>query len=128
MIRLSHELWQKLFINCIHAAGVRFPSECAAQVDKQRLLLWDAAAFLLSHQIPAVVRIFLNECRIKQMGSILMQNMCLSWMVAEGLSGPHGSPDGWPHPDCCAASAGVECAVPGHPADGVGAGGGEGTT
>lgn len=48
------------------AAGARFPSECAAQVDKQRLLLWDAAAFLLSHQLPAVVRIFLNAWGLKR--------------------------------------------------------------
>uniref|UniRef100_A0A3Q4BA58 Clu domain-containing protein n=1 Tax=Mola mola TaxID=94237 RepID=A0A3Q4BA58_MOLML len=34
--------------------GVRFPSECAAEVQRQRLLLWDAAAFLLSHQIQAL--------------------------------------------------------------------------
>uniref|UniRef100_A0A671X255 Clustered mitochondria homolog n=1 Tax=Sparus aurata TaxID=8175 RepID=A0A671X255_SPAAU len=32
--------------------GVRFPSECVAEVQRQRLLLWDAAAFLLSSQIP----------------------------------------------------------------------------
>lgn len=68
-----------MVIYFICAAGVRFPSECVAQLDKQRLLLWDAAAFLLSHQIPAVVRIFLNECRIRKMRSILMQAMCLSW-------------------------------------------------
>lgn len=49
-------------------------------------------------------------------------------VVAEGLSGPRGRPDGWPKPDCGAASARLECAVPGHPADGAGAGRGEGTT
>lgn len=114
----------EIFIYFIYAAGVRFPSECVARVDKQRLLLWDVAAFLLSHQIPAVVRIFLNECRIIKMGSILM---LLVLVVAEGLSGPHGSPDGWPNPDCGAAWARLECPVPGHPADGAGAGGGEGT-
>lgn len=48
-------------------------------------------------------------------------------VVAEGLSGPHGSPDGWPNPDCGAAWARLECPVPGHPAGGAGAGGGEGT-
>lgn len=36
-------------------AGVRFPSDCATEWQKQRRLLWDAAAFLLSNQIPAVV-------------------------------------------------------------------------
>lgn len=49
-------------------------------------------------------------------------------VVAEGLSGPHGSPDGWPNPVCGAAWARRECPVPGHPADGAGAGWGEGTT
>lgn len=44
------------------------------------------------------------------------------FLVAEGLPGPHGDPDGWPKPDCGAASARGECPVPGHPADGAGAG------
>uniref|UniRef100_A0A3B3VVA0 Clustered mitochondria homolog n=1 Tax=Poecilia latipinna TaxID=48699 RepID=A0A3B3VVA0_9TELE len=34
--------------------GVRFPSECLPDVQKQRRLLWEAAAFLLSNQIPAL--------------------------------------------------------------------------
>uniref|UniRef100_M4A9X3 Clustered mitochondria homolog n=1 Tax=Xiphophorus maculatus TaxID=8083 RepID=M4A9X3_XIPMA len=34
--------------------GVRFPSECLPDVQRQRRLLWDAAAFLLSNQIPAL--------------------------------------------------------------------------
>lgn len=37
------------------AAGVRFPSGCTEEVQRQRQLMWDAAAFLLSDQIPAVV-------------------------------------------------------------------------
>lgn len=60
-IAFSHELGRHIHFTC--AAGVRFPSENVAQVDKQRLLLWEAAAFLLSQQIPAAVRIFLLECR-----------------------------------------------------------------
>ncbi len=40
---------------CVLAAGVHFPSECVEEVQRQRQLLWDAAAFLLSNQIPAVV-------------------------------------------------------------------------
>uniref|UniRef100_A0A667ZKA8 Clustered mitochondria homolog n=1 Tax=Myripristis murdjan TaxID=586833 RepID=A0A667ZKA8_9TELE len=34
--------------------GVRFPPDCAEEVQRQRQLLWDAAAFLLSNQIPAL--------------------------------------------------------------------------
>uniref|UniRef100_A0AAX7T2P7 Clu domain-containing protein n=1 Tax=Astatotilapia calliptera TaxID=8154 RepID=A0AAX7T2P7_ASTCA len=32
--------------------GARFPAECLEEVQRQRCLLWEAAAFLLSHQIP----------------------------------------------------------------------------
>lgn len=39
----------------VFAVGVRFPSECVEEVRRQRRLLWDVAAFLLSNQIPAVV-------------------------------------------------------------------------
>lgn len=42
-------------------AGVRFSSECAEEVQRQRLLLWDAAAFLLSNQIPAVVSLWSDD-------------------------------------------------------------------
>lgn len=41
----------------VFASDVRFPSECFEEVQRQRRLLWDAAAFLLSNQIPAVVSI-----------------------------------------------------------------------
>uniref|UniRef100_A0A8C4P0E3 Clustered mitochondria protein homolog n=1 Tax=Dicentrarchus labrax TaxID=13489 RepID=A0A8C4P0E3_DICLA len=34
--------------------GVRFSSECVEEVQRQRQLLWDGAAFLLSNQIPAL--------------------------------------------------------------------------
>ena len=40
---------------CVFAAGVRFSSECVEEVQRQRQLLWDMAAFLLSNQIAAVV-------------------------------------------------------------------------
>ncbi|XP_061595697.1 clustered mitochondria protein homolog [Cololabis saira] len=36
--------------------GVRFPSECMEELQRHRRLLWDAAAFLLSNQIPAMLR------------------------------------------------------------------------
>lgn len=64
---------------CIAVAVVQFPSECVAQVHEQRLLLWDGAAFLLSHQIPAVVRIILYGSKIimmMMMRSTRMQPMC----------------------------------------------------
>uniref|UniRef100_A0A4W6F8A6 Clustered mitochondria protein homolog n=1 Tax=Lates calcarifer TaxID=8187 RepID=A0A4W6F8A6_LATCA len=38
----------------ICSPGVRFSPEFAEEVQKQRKLLWDAAAFLLSNQIPAL--------------------------------------------------------------------------
>uniref|UniRef100_A0A3B4ZTG7 Clustered mitochondria protein homolog n=1 Tax=Stegastes partitus TaxID=144197 RepID=A0A3B4ZTG7_9TELE len=38
----------------ICSPGVRFSSECVEEVQRQRRLLWDAAAFLLSNQIPAL--------------------------------------------------------------------------
>ncbi|XP_072301729.1 clustered mitochondria protein homolog [Eucyclogobius newberryi] len=34
---------------------VSFPPECAEEIQNQRQLLWDVAAFLLSHQIPALL-------------------------------------------------------------------------
>lgn len=42
------------------AAGVRFPSECVEEVQRQRKMLWDAAAFILSNQIPAVVSLVMS--------------------------------------------------------------------
>lgn len=60
------------------AAGVRFSSECVAEVQKQRMLLWDAAGFLLSHQIPALVSLAWNVCMIfKMICVILLPNICL---------------------------------------------------
>uniref|UniRef100_A0AAQ4RB56 Clustered mitochondria (cluA/CLU1) homolog b n=1 Tax=Gasterosteus aculeatus aculeatus TaxID=481459 RepID=A0AAQ4RB56_GASAC len=44
----------------VFSPGVRFPSECVEEVRRQRRLLWDVAAFLLSNQIPAV-RISISE-------------------------------------------------------------------
>uniref|UniRef100_H3DFC0 Clustered mitochondria homolog n=1 Tax=Tetraodon nigroviridis TaxID=99883 RepID=H3DFC0_TETNG len=55
----------------VSSTGVRFPPECAAQVDKQRLLLWDVAAFLLSHQIPAVLKDFLDHAAVPMDGPTL---------------------------------------------------------
>lgn len=54
----------EILIYYIDVAVVQFPSECVAQVHEQRLLLWNAAAFLLTHQIPAVVRIILYKSQI----------------------------------------------------------------
>uniref|UniRef100_A0A671X2B0 Clustered mitochondria protein homolog n=1 Tax=Sparus aurata TaxID=8175 RepID=A0A671X2B0_SPAAU len=50
--------------------GVRFPSECVAEVQRQRLLLWDAAAFLLSSQIPAL-KDCLNHAAVPMDGATL---------------------------------------------------------
>ncbi|KAF3705704.1 Clustered mitochondria protein -like protein [Channa argus] len=51
--------------------GVRFPSECVAEVRRQRQLLWDAAAFLLSNQIPAVLRDCLDYTGVVMDGATL---------------------------------------------------------
>ncbi|XP_042355264.1 clustered mitochondria protein homolog [Plectropomus leopardus] len=51
--------------------GVRFPSECVEEVQHQRKLLWDAAAFLLSSQIPAVVKDCLDHIALPMDGATL---------------------------------------------------------
>ncbi|XP_037604137.1 clustered mitochondria protein homolog [Sebastes umbrosus] len=51
--------------------GVRFPSECFEEVQKQRQLLWDAAAFLLTNQIPAVLRDCLENAAVPMDGATL---------------------------------------------------------
>lgn len=40
----------------LHPPGVRFPESCQEEVRDQKQLLKDAAAFLLSCQIPGLVR------------------------------------------------------------------------
>ncbi|XP_029304608.1 LOW QUALITY PROTEIN: clustered mitochondria protein homolog [Cottoperca gobio] len=51
--------------------GVRFPSECVEEVQRQRRLLWDATAFLLSNQIPAVLRDCLDHTAVPMDGATL---------------------------------------------------------
>ncbi|XP_028277926.1 clustered mitochondria protein homolog [Parambassis ranga] len=51
--------------------GVRFSSESVKDLQKQRRLLWDAAAFLLSHQIPAVLRDCLDHTAMPMDGATL---------------------------------------------------------
>ncbi|XP_032388908.1 clustered mitochondria protein homolog isoform X2 [Etheostoma spectabile] len=51
--------------------GVRFSSECVGEVQKQRQLLWDTAAFLLSNQIAAVLRDCLNHTVVPMDGETL---------------------------------------------------------
>lgn len=51
--------------------------------------------------------------------------MCV---VAEGLSQPHCSTDGWSHPDLSAPPAGCQRTIPGDCAEGGGQGGGEAET
>ncbi|CAL8280497.1 unnamed protein product [Arctogadus glacialis] len=51
--------------------AVRIPSESVYEVPKQKQLLWDAAAFLLSNQIPAVVRDFLDHTAVPLDGGSL---------------------------------------------------------
>ncbi|XP_034744989.1 clustered mitochondria protein homolog isoform X2 [Etheostoma cragini] len=51
--------------------GVRFSSECVEEVQRQRQLLWDMAAFLLSNQIAAVLRDCLNHTVVPMDGATL---------------------------------------------------------
>uniref|UniRef100_UPI003AAB6D90 clustered mitochondria protein homolog n=1 Tax=Centroberyx gerrardi TaxID=166262 RepID=UPI003AAB6D90 len=55
----------------VYSSGVRFPPECAEEVQKQKQLLWDAAAFLLSNQIPAVLRDCLDQTAVPMDGASL---------------------------------------------------------
>ncbi|KAM8900368.1 clustered mitochondria protein homolog isoform 2-T3 [Spinachia spinachia] len=51
--------------------GVRFPSECVEEVQRQRRLLLDIAAFLLSNQIPAVLSDCLDLSAVPMEGGTL---------------------------------------------------------
>uniref|UniRef100_A0A8D3BCA0 Clustered mitochondria protein homolog n=1 Tax=Scophthalmus maximus TaxID=52904 RepID=A0A8D3BCA0_SCOMX len=51
--------------------GVRFAPEFVEDVRRQRKLLWDAAAFLLSNQIPAVLRDCLDHTTVPMDGVTL---------------------------------------------------------
>ncbi|XP_026183319.1 clustered mitochondria protein homolog [Mastacembelus armatus] len=51
--------------------GVRFSSVCFEDVQGQRQLLWDAAAFLLSSQIPAVLKDCLDHTAVPMDGATL---------------------------------------------------------
>ncbi|XP_076025104.1 clustered mitochondria protein homolog [Genypterus blacodes] len=55
----------------ICSPGVRFPPECAEELQRHRKLLWDAAAFLLSHQIPAVLKDCLDHTAVPMDGASL---------------------------------------------------------
>ncbi|KAL3970877.1 ribosomal protein S6 kinase alpha-1/2/3/6 [Sarotherodon galilaeus] len=51
--------------------GARFPAECLEEVQRQRCLLWEAAAFLLSHQIPAMLMDCLDHTAVPMDGASL---------------------------------------------------------
>lgn len=51
-------------------------------------------------------------------------SVCLC-AVAEGLSRPHSSADGWSDPDLSTTPEGCEREIPGHPTKGAGQDGGE---
>nr|XP_040036639.1 clustered mitochondria protein homolog isoform X1 [Gasterosteus aculeatus aculeatus] len=55
----------------VFSPGVRFPSECVEEVRRQRRLLWDVAAFLLSNQIPAVLSDCLDYSAVPMDGGTL---------------------------------------------------------
>ncbi|XP_026038349.1 clustered mitochondria protein homolog isoform X3 [Astatotilapia calliptera] len=51
--------------------SARFPAECLEEVQRQRCLLWEAAAFLLSHQIPAMLMDCLDHTAVPMDGGSL---------------------------------------------------------
>ncbi|XP_069002269.1 clustered mitochondria protein homolog [Embiotoca jacksoni] len=51
--------------------GARFSSECVEELRRQRRLLWDAAAFLLSNQIPVLLRDCLDHTAVPMDGATL---------------------------------------------------------
>ncbi|TKS65350.1 Clustered mitochondria protein -like protein [Collichthys lucidus] len=53
------------------SSGVCFSFECVKEIHRQRQLLWDAAAFLLSKQIPAVLRDCLEHTAVPMNGATL---------------------------------------------------------
>ncbi|KAK2828215.1 hypothetical protein Q5P01_019249 [Channa striata] len=68
---VSDECFDIRFNPDVCSPGVRFPSGCVAEVQRQRQLLWDAAAFLLSNQIPAVLRDCLDYTAVPMDGATL---------------------------------------------------------
>ena len=66
-----------------------------------------------------------NVCMKIKMISVVMLLLCVCvCVVAEGLSQPRSSADGWRNPDLSAAPAGRERAIPWHPAERAGQDGG----
>uniref|UniRef100_A0A3B3H675 Clustered mitochondria (cluA/CLU1) homolog b n=1 Tax=Oryzias latipes TaxID=8090 RepID=A0A3B3H675_ORYLA len=53
---VSESCFDMRFNPNVCSPGVRFPSDCVEELHSHRRLLWSAAAFLLSDQIPAVLR------------------------------------------------------------------------
>ncbi|KAI3373788.1 hypothetical protein L3Q82_022368 [Scortum barcoo] len=68
---LSDSCFDVRFNPDICSPGVRFPAECVEEVRRQKQLLWDAAAFLLSNQIPAVLRDCLEHAAMPMDGATL---------------------------------------------------------
>ncbi|XP_035812469.2 clustered mitochondria protein homolog isoform X2 [Amphiprion ocellaris] len=68
---MSDSCFDIRFNRNICSPGVRFTSEYVEEVQRQRRLLWDAAAFLLSDQIPAVLRDCLDHTAVPMDGATL---------------------------------------------------------
>uniref|UniRef100_A0A3P8TI59 Clustered mitochondria homolog n=1 Tax=Amphiprion percula TaxID=161767 RepID=A0A3P8TI59_AMPPE len=68
---MSDSCFNIRFNRNICSPGVRFTSEYVEEVQRQRRLLWDAAAFLLSDQIPAVLRDCLDHTAVPMDGATL---------------------------------------------------------
>ncbi|XP_041865030.1 clustered mitochondria protein homolog isoform X2 [Melanotaenia boesemani] len=68
---LSDSCFDIRFNPDVYSPGVRFPSECIEELQSHRQLLWDAAAFLLSNQIPAVLKDCLDQTVMPMDGATL---------------------------------------------------------
>uniref|UniRef100_A0AAY4D2K4 Clustered mitochondria protein homolog n=1 Tax=Denticeps clupeoides TaxID=299321 RepID=A0AAY4D2K4_9TELE len=57
----------------IYSPGVRFPEDCAEDIQKQKQLLKDGAAFLVSCQIPSLVKDCLDHSALPMDGATLTE-------------------------------------------------------
>lgn len=82
--------------------------------------MWDAAAFLLSHQIPAVVScVWSNNVQLCHVQNV-SEDVCCLFDVAAGLSRPYSNANGWNNLDFSAPPAGCECTISGLRTHGAG--------
>lgn len=64
-------------ISCVLHSGIRFPPSESASTNLQEKLLREAAAFIITHQIPDFVRVFSVSDFVLQENSLGQQNQCI---------------------------------------------------